>query len=592
MSEKRRARNSVDFTKMQKINKELHSLIKAEKVEEMQKASIFLQMLSYKKQCMHLKKKIFEMVSEMQFEEHSDKKECLCQKNRLEDKNLDALECKNANMHYMEKDKTLSKEQENSLDECFDASKDSILSGNGNQESLLEENVQDAALQGTKNGLKRLMKKLSEELVEKNGIVADLEKKLEMYKYANGSKVSVEMKETGQHLKGEVQKILSKNTLSEKIREENLELRKKIELLSYEAEKGRVGLEEENKQLENRNKFLVNKLRYLERERAEWNRELMDDRERYKSIIYAQRSDHMRVTESIRIQLKQKKEDLKLFKTESIKMRDEVNFLLQKLDRTVSKYEALKKRLDTLAKDYTKPEKITDQNLFSELENLSRSYDKLLNEHKDLVSRSDYIQEELYEVKKKNHELKANYEKLKSNKPSSPVESSKTANESHFDLRLFDYEKMREEYEARKRASAYHKSNYIEASNENEALRQRVTELQKALEEDKKVIEGLGGKVSEIKLDLDMALEDHQNMLRIIDCISDGKSSTLLENADKYKKLLKCVACDKRYKDTVINKCMHVFCQECIEQRIKSRNRMCPSCGEGFSPNDIKRIYL
>lgn len=59
-----------------------------------------------------------------------------------------------------------------------------------------------------------------------------------------------------------------------------------------------------------------------------------------------------------------------------------------------------------------------------------------------------------------------------------------------------------------------------------------------------------------------------------------------------YKKLLTCSVCQKEHKDTVLLKCMHVFCKSCIDRRIQDRERRCPNCAVGFSNGDIKTIYL
>jgi len=61
---------------------------------------------------------------------------------------------------------------------------------------------------------------------------------------------------------------------------------------------------------------------------------------------------------------------------------------------------------------------------------------------------------------------------------------------------------------------------------------------------------------------------------------------------EMYRSLLKCYLCDYNFKDTVLTKCMHVFCGDCIEQKIKSRIRNCPTCNEKFNECDVKRIYL
>lgn len=66
----------------------------------------------------------------------------------------------------------------------------------------------------------------------------------------------------------------------------------------------------------------------------------------------------------------------------------------------------------------------------------------------------------------------------------------------------------------------------------------------------------------------------------------------LKEQVDLYRRLLKCNTCKTRDKNAVITKCMHVFCRECLETRIETRQRKCPNCGEPFGASDIKNIFL
>lgn len=64
------------------------------------------------------------------------------------------------------------------------------------------------------------------------------------------------------------------------------------------------------------------------------------------------------------------------------------------------------------------------------------------------------------------------------------------------------------------------------------------------------------------------------------------------EELQLYKKLLKCNSCHVREKNAVLTKCMHVFCRTCLEERVETRQRKCPNCGEAFSATDIRNIYL
>ncbi|KAM0688705.1 E3 ubiquitin-protein ligase bre1 [Conglomerata obtusa] len=127
---------------------------------------------------------------------------------------------------------------------------------------------------------------------------------------------------------------------------------------------------------------------------------------------------------------------------------------------------------------------------------------------------------------------------------------------------IVKYEKLLTEFEERKNAAQFHKRNTIKLINEIEILKKKLELLEKEHNE-------TNGNNNE-----------------------NYNKSDLMVDLENYRKLLRCTACDKKYKDTIILRCMHVFCKDCIDERIKSRNRNCPNCNENFHTADVKRIYL
>lgn len=61
---------------------------------------------------------------------------------------------------------------------------------------------------------------------------------------------------------------------------------------------------------------------------------------------------------------------------------------------------------------------------------------------------------------------------------------------------------------------------------------------------------------------------------------------------EKLRNMLKCSVCESRFKNTVIVRCGHLFCDECVEGSLRSRNRKCPACKERFGQDDVRRVYL
>ncbi|CAH0493074.1 unnamed protein product [Peronospora farinosa] len=58
------------------------------------------------------------------------------------------------------------------------------------------------------------------------------------------------------------------------------------------------------------------------------------------------------------------------------------------------------------------------------------------------------------------------------------------------------------------------------------------------------------------------------------------------------QKLVNCSVCQDGRKDVIISKCFHMFCKECIENNLKSRNRKCPTCKKMFGQDDVKTVWF
>lgn len=53
-----------------------------------------------------------------------------------------------------------------------------------------------------------------------------------------------------------------------------------------------------------------------------------------------------------------------------------------------------------------------------------------------------------------------------------------------------------------------------------------------------------------------------------------------------------CSVCRNQFKNTALKTCGHVFCEQCIQDRIANRARKCPNCGKAFGTNDLMKVVL
>ncbi|KAJ5139294.1 uncharacterized protein N7515_004142 [Penicillium bovifimosum] len=77
--------------------------------------------------------------------------------------------------------------------------------------------------------------------------------------------------------------------------------------------------------------------------------------------------------------------------------------------------------------------------------------------------------------------------------------------------------------------------------------------------------------------------------------LDNWKNKSLGNSSSEYemlRTLALCTVCRNNFKNTVIKTCGHVFCRDCVEERVQSRSRKCPNCGKSFGNNDHMHITL
>ncbi|OGE51280.1 hypothetical protein PENARI_c014G09544 [Penicillium arizonense] len=77
--------------------------------------------------------------------------------------------------------------------------------------------------------------------------------------------------------------------------------------------------------------------------------------------------------------------------------------------------------------------------------------------------------------------------------------------------------------------------------------------------------------------------------------LDNWKNKSLGNSSSEYemlRTLALCTVCRRNFKNTAIKTCGHVFCRECVDERVQSRSRKCPNCGKSFGSNDYMHITL
>lgn len=122
---------------------------------------------------------------------------------------------------------------------------------------------------------------------------------------------------------------------------------------------------------------------------------------------------------------------------------------------------------------------------------------------------------------------------------------------------------------------AFTSNSLRQAEVEVEELKVTLLDTQKALETAK--LRTSGGKNSE------------QDFFRVSFAIYLFES---LLSLTTFQSLVICTVCKLNVKNTLLKTCGHIFCKDCVQERIDSRSRKCPNCNKSYGLNDHMRVTL
>lgn len=121
----------------------------------------------------------------------------------------------------------------------------------------------------------------------------------------------------------------------------------------------------------------------------------------------------------------------------------------------------------------------------------------------------------------------------------------------------------------------------------NEALTKRTEDLSGRSAKDAEAVVNAERKVSALEEQVAGLKRRGEKLLK-----RGGGADEYKEEIDAYKSMLRCSVCNDRPKASIITRCYHMFCQECVQVRLDNRDRKCPGCAQVFSASDVKSIYF
>jgi len=132
-------------------------------------------------------------------------------------------------------------------------------------------------------------------------------------------------------------------------------------------------------------------------------------------------------------------------------------------------------------------------------------------------------------------------------------------------------------------------------TNNIKELKNKLSEQEFQANELQKILNQKDKQLEKVTRDKEQIEQDHDRMKRKIESMSQSDNPAeeeLRQECEELRALLKCSACHTRFRSHLLLRCMHTFCKECIDIRIGTRQRRCPSCGESFGSSDVRQFYF
>ncbi|EKM54415.1 uncharacterized protein PHACADRAFT_258246 [Phanerochaete carnosa HHB-10118-sp] len=300
---------------------------------------------------------------------------------------------------------------------------------------------------------------------------------------------------------------------------------------------------------------------------------------RYKSTYGGSLSPDARMLSA---QLQQKEVEIENLRLQQQQQEQAETSLYAELDRLSSAWETLDKELKSKIFDLTSIEEKMKQ-ISAEKAKADAKYFSVTKE-KNACEQENISLKRTVEKQAKSLEKLAESEKLNSqrvhdyDREVAILETQSTDFKVKIDSASSELQKYRMRYEdARKRAEELDVV-YKDALKDVGRKRQELIKQEEVLLKKKKEAEKHTAKVK-------ASANNHASSTSV-------RESELQGEVEKCMTILKCSTCRMNMRNTVITKCMHSFCRNCVNERIQSRQRKCPACNLPFSQGEVQQLFF
>ncbi|KAF8919838.1 BRE1 E3 ubiquitin ligase-domain-containing protein [Mucidula mucida] len=279
-------------------------------------------------------------------------------------------------------------------------------------------------------------------------------------------------------------------------------------------------------------------------------------------------------------ELQRKEEELRRLRLEESQRAEAESSLYSELDKLSAAWESLDRQLKTKVYDLAGLEERVSKSVVERAKSDNKYYqamrekEAIESERKNLqrvLEKQDKVMERLREAEKNLRQQVSYLEAENSQFQTAISLAQKRLQESDNDLL-----KDKNTLEAEMKSKKHLESEITRLAGEVQAEKVNMVKAREAIRESRQEAERLDAKLK----------------VAVASASKPVKQSDLQMQLDETLAVLKCSTCKQSVRSIILSKCLHTFCKECIDARISTRQRKCPSCNLAFSQGDVMQMYF
>ncbi|KAL2181367.1 BRE1 E3 ubiquitin ligase-domain-containing protein [Thermothelomyces heterothallicus CBS 202.75] len=131
-----------------------------------------------------------------------------------------------------------------------------------------------------------------------------------------------------------------------------------------------------------------------------------------------------------------------------------------------------------------------------------------------------------------------------------------------------------------------------EATRRADSCKSQISSLADLVKAKDAAVASMKEQLMKVETELEKAKADVKEISKECHKWKVKSQSNSSEEEEALRNLVICSVCRSNFKNTILKGCGHVFCNNCVDDRLANRMRKCPSCNKAFDRSDAMPAHL